>query len=1309
MREIFVTQLVKEVLGPRGGICEILESNPLSEYITGILSPIQKESDPKNVGIDNAATLPIDDSGMSEEDDVDEDVEISALLSPVLDPKRIPSTMGISFFVKTQNAQADPRISVCLTWARYYRSGQGKVQWTRNPRGIILDVTLDSDRVFYFNTQGKETDAENAEVSFHTLPRKKENNSHFITLYLVNRIKIPDAERQPVELYHIFQPQIRVKCEGGTEIIQDLGKKKSDFEEEKMEFLYRNRQFYARGHLCSAMWQDIDPENQLKVSEILDFPTMTNEPPFKWVDGELFSESKRSKFLPPHLKTEYVPLYSIPSPEYEWQNEFEEEPELRAEQLADLWDPVKLRRELTKIVTGYKNWMKKMESVIQTLDNQQRNIAGKVVPECKIVLERIASGIEILCDDRNDDARLAFCLANKAIDTQSLWAPRGKHLVWRPFQLAFILMSLESIIHERSAYRNVCDLLWVPTGAGKTEAYLALIAFTISYRRREALKRKTGDRTGAGISVISRYTLRLLTIQQFRRTLSLIAALEYLRVFNLSKGDGAGWLPAGCTKNEKMIWSSTPFSVGLWVGRGVTPNRMQKTGWGVTEEPGALDLLSGRTFSKSTNEPAQILNCPACGNMLSIPERGLQRGDYQLYFIVKSENGQNISSAVAKLEGRRFRDLSIKKTSAVQHYKKEFHTISLDISVSASLSSKTLDEIWDHEISNYFKIEKLGVRLLSSRASRPGYFLRYYKTQQRTMRAYDFEIFCPNPNCFLKTPWCGGAPAGSIHDRNPDGILGSDGPFELTDGNNFTDVQEQFQLGVPVICDRIPITAFTVDEQIYRRVPSVLVATVDKFARLPFEPDSGMIFGNVEFHHSIWGYYRLDDKGHPSPAGKTGAYNYLPTNPLFPPNLILQDELHLIEGPLGSLTGLYETAVDYLCRTSTGPVKYVASTATIRRSDEQVQSVFARKLQTFPPHGLYASDRFFIRDYESHSLDDKKPGRLYLGICAPGKGPLTPLVRIWSRLAQVAWENRNHSEIDRFWTLTGYFNAVRELAGARALYRQDIKERINHLFPDPRKLLDEKAIELSSRTPSTDLPEILDILAKRYPDTPDGLFTTSIFGTGVDISRIGLMIVNGQPKTTSSYIQSTGRVGRGSGALVVTFFRASRPRDLSHYEFFCRHHRQLQRFVESPTVYPFSPGAIERALGAVGVAILRNTRNPLTQWKLEAAASLMNTMRNNAEVTNLPKLFEDRAGNQPDVRKPSNGKTLHDMNSEIDRWQSFALNYNNLQYVEYSFRSLPQLPVVLGDAQHQHLNIPVVYRNAPQSLRDVEETIGVQT
>ena len=552
---------------------------------------------------------------------------------------------------------------------------------------------------------------------------------------------------------------------------------------------------------------------------------------------------------------------------------------------------------------------------------------------------------------------------------------------------------------------------------------------------------------------------------------------------------------------------------------------------------------------------------------------------------------------------------------------------------------------------------------------------------------------------------------GGVNGTYPDPNSSTNSFEDITfpDKNMATDVPLCFEKSLNV-CDRIPIPGFTVDEQVYKYAPTMIVSTVDKFARLPFEPQAGILFGNAAFCHILHGYYRLSNPEHPVPHGKsTKFYRKLNSDEILqPPSFIIQDELHLIEGPLGSLVGLYESCIDFLSSVGKNTLKYIASTATIKRGEDQVKSLFVRNLQVFPPRGTDIDNRFFITEGEKHPLVDDIPGRLYLGVMAPGKGALTPIVRIWSRLAQTAHENKNHPEIDRFWTMTGYFNAVRELAGARALYRQDIPHRMGHLDKNsPRDLPEDNVFELSGRTSSDELPSILDELNKKYPHAPDGLFTTSMFGTGVDIPRIGLMLVDGQPKTTSSYIQSTGRVGREKGALVVVFYRATRPRDLSHYEFFIRHHRQLHRTVESPTVYPFSTGAVDRSLGPMMVGILRNMREPQRDWNMKASAIFMSNDYNNPEVLQVGKFLEERAQRQPEKRRPRKGK-IHDESSRaFEKWRDVASNVNALEYVEYD---KTDNSVVLGDPLHEeNENVETVFRNAPQSLRELEEETGFQT
>jgi len=438
--------------------------------------------------------------------------------------------------------------------------------------------------------------------------------------------------------------------------------------------------------------------------------------------------------------------------------------------------------------------------------------------------------------------------------------------------------------------------------------------------------------------------------------------------------------------------------------------------------------------------------------------------------------------------------------------------------------------------------------------------------------------------------------------------------------------------------------------------------------------------------------------------------------PLEPPDLIIQDELHLLEGPLGSLVGLYETAVDRLCRrrpSQPGP-KYVASTATIRQAGEHVESLFARRVALFPPHGLEWGDRFFVRDTVRGVLDEDSAGRLHVALCAPGRGPLTPVLRTVARLLQSAHEARcelGDGVVDPYWTLVMYFNSVRELAGARALYRQDIREWIAHrLAPhgDARRLEDDEpfVIELSSRRGSGDLPRVLSQLERSLPDrATDTVFATSMFGTGVDVGRLSLMLVDGQPKTTSAYVQASGRVGRVRGGLVVTFLRASRPRDLSHYEFFCGYHMRLDSFVEPVPAMPFSSGALARVCGPVAVALVRNVNDGGRGWHRNESA--VEAARRSAELRWVVDVFRHRAMQQPDTKRPDPDEVGDAVKAALDRWQQLAARWDDLRFVEYAIDTPPERRVVLGDRAHTVRGM-CVSENVPQSLRDVEDTVCLE-
>jgi hypothetical protein len=1105
----------------------------------------------------------------------------------------------------------------------------------------------------------------------------------------------------------VYQPQIRVRIREGTRLKPiDDDAPQGDTEAASLALLYARRRALARGHLCGAVWREVDPEIRFNSA-------VQENPPFAWLDGTLLSSSEVQEFSPADARTELVPCYSIPAPRLE-ASERHGAAVFDPERLSELSSPESFRGAFTPIVDAYEFWIQSQQSEADVLPTAHRPAAQDHLVQCRGVLRRMREGLDLLCNDA--DAALAFCFANKAIALQSRWT-RGRVDPWRPFQLVFQLINLPALRNAESPDRLNCDLLWIPTGGGKTEAYLGLAAFTFGLRRLDG--RRHGE-SGAGVAVLSRYTLRLLTIQQFRRALALVTACEALRV-TVTNG-ARGWRPVKCDDRADLIWGHSRFSIGLWVGGNVTPNGLftfsfpGPTG-AIQTVWGALSILRGEDNGEGDGEPAQVVRCPCCRSVLAVPPDGFSGGDEAtLHLVVQSSNlggapePESLSGPLQQRGGGQAPEplFRVVTSELTPHVKVDYYTLSVTFVPLRDVTPVDVDT-WVR--TNVITALGRRTRLVCARGSRPGYFLRTAPFRGGRENDVDFDIFCPSPVCALNTDvrWSESTPDGPA--RFPDA-------FEQLAGE----------------ANRIPVPALTVDDQIYHRCPTVVVATVDKFARLSFEPRAASMFGAVDHYCDRHGYYRagcppsrsLPQTPSDHPAGVTP----IPVRPFRRPDLVLQDELHLIEGPLGSMVGIYETAIETLATSSmVGTLrrpKYIASSATVRKAGDQVQSLYDRRLAQFPPPGIDINDNFFSVGQETHPLEGSAPGRLYVGVCAPGRGAQTPIVRIWSRLLQQMELRRvagvSAAELDPFWTLVGYFNAIRELAGAVALARQDIPERMAFLSVTPRPLPEAEPMELSSRAGSLDLPGMLERLGDSAigGNAVNSVVSTSMFGTGVDVSRLGLMVVHGQPKTSSSYIQATGRVGRQIGGLVVTFYRASRPRDLSHYEFFIGYHRELYRHVEPVTVNPFSPRARDRALGPVAVAMLRQAADlpsaggPIAlqgAWRIQQSfaggircrAGDMAAAQGTPEVSALPVLFEARAAMQPQGRRPDPAVVAAESGTEINRWaQLAALAGQGLLYHESSMVKRPTNMVVLGDLAHEALGLPVAFENAPNSLREVE-------
>jgi hypothetical protein len=463
-----------------------------------------------------------------------------------------------------------------------------------------------------------------------------------------------------------------------------------------------------------------------------------------------------------------------------------------------------------------------------------------------------------------------------------------------------------------------------------------------------------------------------------------------------------------------------------------------------------------------------------------------------------------------------------------------------------------------------------------------------------------------------------------------------------------------------------------VDEEIYRRLPSLLITTVDKFAQMPWNGAVQMLFGQVEGVCERHGFRspEIDDSNtHPQRHGLPAART-LPENPLRPPDLIIQDELHLISGPLGTLVGLYETAIDQLCTwevhgTKVRP-KVIASTATIRRARDQVHGLFLRNLNIFPPPGLEIRENFFSLQRPSSV---QYPGRKYLGICASGRRLKAALIRVYVAFlaAGQALYDKYGVAADPWMTLIGYFNSLRELGGMKRLVDDDVRTRLRKMVerglanrtlytPDTVK-------ELTSRLGSTAIPETLDLLEQRFdpalgatpktqgngssPRPLDVLLATNMISVGVDVPRLGLMVAAGQPKTTSEYIQATSRVGRHHPGLVCTVYNWARPRDLSHYETFEHYHATFYTHVEALSVTPFSAGATARGLAALLVALIRL---PGFTFNANEKAMLMATHRQHPAVADAIAVITRRAELIAGVEVADHVR--QQLTRKMDVWQS---------------------------------------------------------
>lgn len=819
-------------------------------------------------------------------------------------------------------------------------------------------------------------------------------------------------------------------------------------------------------------------------------------------------------------------------------------------------DSVEAREGVEKIIADYSAWIDHQQDLTQPITGRPGEAAQKHLSAAREFLEDIRAGWSLFKEDPEVNRVLRWAsLAMNAQRTSSslpiqLLQPDGSfksegqksqpfqsvpNLVgdeyggfgksspenqgkWRAFQIAFVLSAIKGVISDDIAPRESVDVIWMPTGGGKTEAYLGLAAFTILWERRQRVLREGESSTVFYTSVLMRYTYRLLTTQQVLRAASLICALEIVRRSHLSLLD----------PNDK-----TPIRIGAWLGGKTTPNSREQ----------AVRQWDAIAFDRNRNGGKFLLTrCPWCA----------------------AEMGRSV----------------------------------------------------DGKVLGYQKAP----------LSKPG------------------ELFvkpvCPDPRC----------------------------PFS---GETFT---------------RLPV--MEVDEDIYVQPPAFIIGTVDKFARLTWEPRASRIFG---LKHNGVELRRV------APA----------------PSLLIQDELHLISGPLGSMDAMFEFVIEELCVAEGGMrPKIIGATATTRNFESQTRNLYGReRSRLLPPPGLDISDSFFAR-----TSTNPQGSKYYLGICAPGLGSVVEAqLRVIASLvhAAAAMEQTPAPSADPWWTNLVFFSSRRSLAMQKAACQTELRNRTWTLaqrsgvrtgdvieaessdakaetIGQRRSVRNIRQIRELTATSTDNIGELLEDLnaSRDSEDSVDICFATSMIEVGVDVPRLGLMTVMGQPKSSSQYIQVTGRVGRNldSPGLVVVVLSPHSVRDRSHFESFRSTHERLYASVESVSVTPFTPQALERTCAGALTALYRSLLpglNPNEAWDSPVGIEIRQRLEARArEITRGNKMAIER---------------LHEAFNQLEG----AVRANAASNANWD-----QLLVMAGSVEELRSEFEIWV--APNSMRNVEPESGLR-
>lgn len=1131
---------------------ENISFSPLDMYSTGILFP---QSD---VGVSLFSTSQLDDASTQNDDKVETGtVKYGNKQKKVIeddneDDLRLttefyPSSIAISSLIYD-----DSEIDFDISCGKYISATneikeKTGARFTRVPITISATLKVDSfeiinevksEHIWTQESKNNIVTLKNDEfgVTIKIIKRTQyglDTSQTIITISVINSNEVKGSVKKRENC--LFQPKIVMESIKGFIPFPDNSNLTFlSAEEVELKFLYRKYKNYCIGHGCASDWH-------------------FNEEIVNKIESAIIPKEKINgvDFNPTELEGNDEILFMKTLTDFD-----------------SIYDYEELIKKLKKFASIYKDWIEKQQELIRTesLNKEFDKASVAVLKKCNQLYNRMVKGIDYLTDK---NVLRAFLDANKAMFMQRVLADFSKHrndcnrtlpdkknttlddelpnfseipfnsisgtiwkegklnipkeeiksswylAKWRPFQLAFILSQIEGIVSPDSEDRETVDLLWFPTGGGKTEAYLGLIAFTIFYQR------LTSDNSNQGVSVIMRYTLRMLNKQQFDRANILICACELIRYENIE------------------LYGVTRISNGLWVGGSFFPNKHA----GSKDFPGNNELLESykanvesKTRSFSQEYGPAVFNCPCCGNKLV---KELTNIDNKKQ--IKGEWGYNRKRNRLKRKpfqhnADSYNPYYLHCTNSKCHFYLSEEDFFLTRNESAKIDNYSLpiyyvdEDVYKHRPTLLFSTVDKYAQLAWKKE-----VFRLFNLDD------DFTAYAQPPTLIVQD---------ELHLISSSlGTIYSLFEFVIDELSEHKGIKPKIVGATATVRNAEQQCIKIYNRKKYSQFPPVGVDIDDSFySRKKINDVNGRL------------YLGVMSSGNTSTTAKLRL------------DSLLYEGVNLIQNSENSRLDNYYTLLAYF-----NTVKELGKYRTLLEDDMNAYRKFLSKhlqnlFMSYNPNRIVELSSQMTADEININLDRLENTKLQ-------EIDIKNEINIFLR--RVGITTRKDLELANYkwiWVsvFMNYWEDIKKISGL------DDKDKIG-TYPIEENKLDvifDKCY-----------PMFIEAMSSSYSlDSKDPVkvaMATNMISVGVDIPRLNVMSISGQPKTTAEYIQASSRVGRKVPGVVFTLYNQAKNRDRSHYENFKDYHQAYYKYVESTSVTPFSIPALEKTLDSIVIALMR--------------------------------------------------------------------------------------------------------------------------